>query len=164
MRAWTAQNYVQFWDEMARTYANWFEPYKQVLDESGKPYYKWFVGGKCNVAYNAVDRHAHSWRMNKIAYYFIGEPVGDVRAITYGELEHEVNKFANALKSMGVKKGDRVGMYLPMIPELSIAMLACAKIGAIHVVIFSGFSAGAARERLQDSEPMVLVTCDGLLP
>ncbi len=161
MRAWTAQNYVQFWDEMARTYANWFEPYKQVLDESDKPYYKWFVGGRCNVAYNAVDRHAHSWRKNKVAYYFIGEPVGDVRAITYGELEHEVNKFANALKSTGVKKGDRVGMYLPMIPELPIAMLACAKIGAIHVVIFSGFSAGAARERLQDSEPVVLVTCDG---
>jgi acetyl-CoA synthetase len=113
------------------------------------------------VAYNAVDRHAQSWRRNKLAYIFVGEPVGDVRKITYFELNREVNRFANALKSAGIKKGDRVGMYLPMIPELPIAMLACAKIGAIHVVVFSGFSAGAVRDRLEDSEPKVLVTCDG---
>ena len=102
-----------------------------------------------------------SWRRNKLAYIFVGEPVGDVRKITYFELEREVNRFANALKSMGIKKGDRVGIYLPMIPELPIAMLACAKVGAIHVVVFSGFSAGAVRDRLEDSEPRLLVTCDG---
>ena len=160
MRAWCSKNYVQFWDEMARTYADWFEPYKQTLEWKA-PYAKWFMGGKINVAYNAVDRHASSWRRNKLAYIFVGEPVGDVRKITYFELNREVNRFANALKSMGVKKGDRVAMYLPMIPELPISMLACAKLGAIHVVVFSGFSAGAVRDRLQDSEPKVLVTCDG---
>ncbi|MRR36533.1 acetate--CoA ligase, partial [bacterium] len=160
MRAWTAQNYVAFWDEMARTYADWFEPYTQALQWK-PPFAKWFMGGKINAAYNAVDRHAQSWRRNKLAYIFVGEPVGDVRKITYFELEREVNRFANALKSMGIKRGDRVGIYLPMIPELPIAMLACAKIGAIHVVVFSGFSAGAVRDRLQDSEPRLLVTCDG---
>ncbi len=160
MRAWCSKNYVQFWDEMARTYADWFEPYKQTLEWKA-PNASWFMGGKINVAYNAVDRHASSWRRNKLAYIFVGEPVGDVRKITYFELNREVNRFANALKSMGVKKGDRVGMYLPMIPELPISMLACAKLGAIHVVVFSGFSAGAVRDRLQDSEPKVLVTCDG---
>ena len=160
MRAWCSKNYVQFWDEMARTYADWFEPYKQTLQWKA-PNASWFMGGKINVAYNAVDRHASSWRRNKLAYIFVGEPVGDVRKITYFELNREVNRFANALKSMGVKKGDRVGMYLPMVPELPISMLACAKIGAIHVVVFSGFSAGAVRDRLQESEPKVLVTCDG---
>jgi acetyl-CoA synthetase len=160
LRAWTSQNYLQFWDEMATTYADWFEPYEQTLQWKA-PFAKWFVGGKINVAHNAVDRHANSWRRNKLAYIFVGEPVGDVRKITYFELNREVNRFANALKSAGIKKGDRVGMYLPMIPELPIAMLACAKIGAIHVVVFSGFSAGAVRDRLEDSEPKVLVTCDG---
>ncbi len=160
MRAWCSKNYIQFWDEMARTYADWFEPYKQTLQWNA-PNASWFMGGKINVAYNAVDRHASSWRRNKLAYIFVGEPVGDVRKITYFELNREVNRFANALKSMGVKKGDRVGMYLPMIPELPISMLACAKLGAIHVVVFSGFSAGAVRDRLQESEPKVLVTCDG---
>ena len=160
MRAWCSKNYIQFWDEMARTYADWFEPYKQTLQWNA-PNASWFMGGKINVAYNAVDRHASSWRRNKLAYIFVGEPVGDVRKITYFELNREVNRFANALKSMGVKKGDRVGMYLPMVPELPISMLACAKLGAIHVVVFSGFSAGAVRDRLQESEPKVLVTCDG---
>ena len=160
MRTWTSENYVEFWDEMARTYADWFEPYKATL-EWKPPIAKWFVGGKCNVAYNSVERHANSWRRNKVAYIFVGEPVGDVRKITYFELNREVNKFANALKSAGVKKGDCVGIYLPMIPELPIAMLACAKIGVIHVVVFSGFSAVAVRDRLEDCEPKVLVTCDG---
>ncbi len=160
LRAWTSKNYEQFWDEMAKTYAYWFEPYKQTLQWKA-PFAKWFMGGKINVAYNAVERHAQSWRRNKLAYIFVGEPVGDVRKITYFELNREVNRFANALKNAGIKKGDRVGMYLPMIPELPIAMLACAKIGAIHVVVFSGFSAGAVRDRLEDSEPKLLVTCDG---
>ena len=160
MRAWTSKNYIEFWDEMAKTYADWFAPYKQTVQWKA-PNGSWFVGGKINVAYNAVDRHAHTWRRNKLAYIFVGEPVGDVRQITYYELYREVNKFANALLKMGIKKGDRVGIYLPMIPELPIAMLACAKIGAVHVVVFSGFSAGAVRDRLEDSEPKVLITCDG---
>ncbi|MFZ3149248.1 MAG: acetate--CoA ligase [Methanothrix sp.] len=160
MRQWCSRNYVQFWDEMARTYADWFEPYKQTLQWKA-PFAKWFMGGKINVAYNAVDRHAKSWRRNKLAYIFVGEPVGDVRKITYFELSREVNRFANALKAEGIKKGDRVGIYLPMIPELPVAMLACAKLGAIHVVVFSGFSAVAVRDRLEDCQPKVLVTCDG---
>ena len=160
MRQWCSKNYVQFWDEMAQTYADWFEPYKQTLQWKA-PFAKWFMGGKINVAYNAVDRHAKSWRRNKLAYIFVGEPVGDVRKITYFELSQQVNRFANALKAEGIKKGDRVGIYLPMIPELPVAMLACAKLGAIHVVVFSGFSAVAIRDRLEDCQPKILVTCDG---
>ena len=160
MRQWCSANYVQFWDEMARTYADWFEPYRQTLQWKA-PFAKWFMGGKINVACNAVDRHAKSWRRNKLAYIFVGEPVGDVRQITYYELAREVNRFANALKAQGIRKGDRVAIYLPMIPELPIAMLACAKIGAVHVVVFSGFSAVAIRDRLEDCQPKVLVTCDG---
>ncbi|MFA6371949.1 MAG: acetate--CoA ligase [Methanothrix sp.] len=160
MRQWCSKNYIQFWDEMAHTYADWFEPYKQTLQWKA-PFAKWFMGGKINVAYNAVDRHARSWRRNKLAYIFVGEPVGDVRKITYFELSREVNRFANALKAEGIKKGDRVGLYLPMIPELPVAMLACAKLGAIHVVVFSGFSAVAMRDRLEDCQPKILITCDG---
>lgn len=160
LRQWCSQNYVSFWDEMARTYADWFEPYTQTLQWKA-PYANWFMGGKINVAYNAVDRHAKTWRRNKLAYIFVGEPVGDVRKITYFELSQQVNRFANALKAEGVKKGDRVGIYLPMIPELPVAMLACAKLGAIHVVVFSGFSAVAIRDRLEDCQPKILVTCDG---
>ncbi|MEM0498417.1 MAG: AMP-binding protein, partial [Methanothrix sp.] len=160
MREWCAQNYLDFWDEMAQTYADWFKPYTQIL-EWNPPYAKWFIGGKCNVAYNAVDRHAKSWRRNKVAYYFVGEPVGDTKTITYYQLYQAVNKMANGLKSLGVKKGDRVSIYLPMIPELPITMLACAKIGAIHSVVFSGFSAGGLQSRVTDAEAKVVVTSDG---
>ena len=113
------------------------------------------MGGKINAAYNAVERHAQSWRRNKLAYIFVGEPQewGDVRKITYFELEREVNRFANALKSMGIKKGDRVGIYLPMIPELPRSMLACAKIGAIHVVVFSGFPPELCAIALRTASP-----------
>jgi len=161
MRAWCSENYVDFWDEMAQSYADWFKPYDQILDDSKNPYFKWFLGGKINVAYNAVDRHAKSWRKNKVAYYFEGEPVGDKKAITYYELYRAVNKMANGLKSLGVEKGDRVSVYLPMIPELPITMLACAKIGAIHSVVFSGFSAGGLNSRVTDAESKVVVTSDG---
>ncbi|MBN1323443.1 MAG: acetate--CoA ligase [Methanotrichaceae archaeon] len=161
MRAWCSENYVDFWDEMAQSYADWYKPYDQILDDSKNPYFKWFLGGKINVAYNAVDRHAKSWRKNKVAYYFEGEPVGDKKAITYYELYRAVNKMANGLKSLGVEKGDRVSVYLPMIPELPITMLACAKIGAIHSVVFSGFSAGGLNSRVTDAESKVVVTSDG---
>ncbi len=161
MRKWCSDNYIEFWDEMAKTYADWFEPYTKVLDDSGKPYYKWYTGGKINVAYNAVDRHAKGANKDKVAYHFIGEPVGDVRDITYAQLYKEVNMMANALKSAGVVKGDRVVAYLPMIPELPITMLACAKIGAIHTVVFSGFSSGGLNSRVNDAEAKVVVTADG---
>ncbi|RLI94445.1 MAG: acetyl-coenzyme A synthetase, partial [Candidatus Altiarchaeales archaeon] len=147
-----------FWGELANE-IEWFEPFHTVL-ESNLPYFKWFLGGKCNIAHNALDRHINTWRKNKVAYIWEGEP-GDVRKLTYYDLYLEVNRFANALKDLGVRKGDRVSIYLPMIPELPIAMLACAKIGAIHSVVFSGFSAKAFRERANDAEAKVAITVDG---
>ena len=125
--------------------------------EWNAPWAKWFVGGKLNVAYNCVDRHAHSARRNKAAIIWEGEP-GDSRVLTYGMLEREVNRFANALKSLGVAKGDRVAIYMGMVPELAIAMLACAKIGAPHSIVFGGFSAEALRERINDAKAKVVIT------
>ncbi len=148
-----------FWSEMAKEVGiEWFEEPKKVL-EWDPPYVKWFVGAKYNIVHDAVDKQARL-RGGKIAYIWEGEP-GDVRKITYGELYREVNKFANALKELGVKKGDRVSIWLPMIPELPIAMLACAKIGAIHSVVFSGFSEKALLDRIQDAEAKILITADG---
>jgi acetyl-CoA synthetase len=128
--------------------------------EWNAPWAKWFVGGKLNVTYNCVDRHAHSARRNKAAIIWEGEP-GDSRVLTFGMLEREVNRFANALKSLGVAKGDRIALYMGMVPELAIAMLACAKIGAAHSVVFGGFSAEALRERINDAKAKVLITADG---
>ena len=161
MRAWTGQHYIQFWAEMAKTYADWFEPWAQVL-EWKPPYARWYVGAKCNVAYNAVDRHAKGARKDKAAYIFVPEPVDQPTIkITYSKLYDRVNRFAAGLKSLGVIKGDRVSIYMPMIPETAVAMLACAKIGAIHSVIFSGFSAGGLNSRILDAESKVVVTTDG---
>ena len=147
-----------FWAEQAKT-LDWFAPHTRVL-EWNAPWAKWFVGGKLNVAYNCVDRHAQSARRNKAAIIWEGEP-GDSRVITFGMLQREVNRFANALKSLGVVKGDRVAIYMGMVPELAIAMLACAKIGAAHSVVFGGFSAEALRERINDAKAKVLITADG---
>jgi acetyl-CoA synthetase len=147
-----------FWAEQAET-LHWFTPWQRVLEWSA-PWAKWFVGGKLNVTYNCVDRHAHSARRNKAAIIWEGEP-GDSRVLTFGMLEREVNRFANALKSLGVAKGDRVAIYMGMVPELAIAMLACAKIGAAHSVVFGGFSAEALRERINDAKAKVLITADG---
>jgi acetyl-CoA synthetase len=142
MRLWCSANYIQFWDEMARTYADWFEPCASTL-EWKPPYARWFVGGKTNMTYNSVDRHAKSAKKDKVAYIFVPEPTDQpTRKITYGELYKVVNKFANGVKCLGVKKGDRITLYMPMIPQLPIAMLASAKIGAIHSIVFSGFSSG----------------------
>jgi acetyl-CoA synthetase len=154
-----AKDIEWFWGEVAKEVVEWYEPPKKIL-EWDEPYAKWFVGAKYNIVHDAVDKHVKSWRKNKVAYIFEGEP-GDVRKLTYFDLYQEVNKLANALKSLGVKKGDRVGIYLPMIPELPISMLACAKIGAVHSVVFSGFSTGGLRTRLADCEAKVLITCDG---
>jgi acetyl-CoA synthetase len=147
-----------FWAGEAKK-LDWFTPWQEVL-EWNAPWAKWFVGGKLNVAYNCVDRHAHSTRRNKAAIIWEGEP-GDSRVLTYGMLEREVNRFANALRSLGVAKGDRVAIYMGMVPELAIAMLACAKIGAPHSIVFGGFSAEALRERINDAKAKVVVTCDG---
>jgi acetyl-CoA synthetase len=147
-----------FWAEQAKN-LDWFKPWDRVL-EWNAPWAKWFVGGKLNVADNCVDRHARSARRNKAAIIWEGEP-GDSRVLTFGMLEREVNRFANALKSLGVVKGDRIALYMGMVPELAIAMLACAKIGAAHSVVFGGFSAEALRERINDAKAKVLITADG---
>jgi acetyl-CoA synthetase len=147
-----------YWAEQAKN-LDWFTPWQRVLEWKA-PWAKWFVGGKLNVTYNCVDRHAHSARRNKAAILWEGEP-GDTRVLTFGMLEREVNRFANALKSLGAAKGDRVAIYMGMVPELAIAMLACAKIGAAHSVVFGGFSAEALRERINDAKAKVLITADG---
>src|ERR1700758_3380491 len=147
-----------YWAEQAKQ-LDWFTPWQRVLEWKA-PWAKWFVGGKLNVTYTCVDRHAHSARRNKAAIIWEGEP-GDSRVLTYGMLEREVNRFANALHSLGVAKGDRVAIYMGMVPELAIAMLACAKIGAPHSIVFGGFSAEALRERINDAKAKVVVTCDG---
>lgn len=152
------QDLEGFWTEEAER-LDWLARWEKVL-EWNVPWAKWFVGGKLNVTYNCVDRHVASARRNKAAIIWEGEP-GDSRVLTFGMLQHEVNRFANALKSLGVKKGDRVAIYMGMVPELPIVMLACAKIGAPHSVVFGGFSAESLRERINDAEAKVLVTCDG---
>lgn len=153
-----SKDYVWFWEEMAKE-LDWFEPWEEVLNWR-RPFAKWFIGGKINIVYNALDRHIKTGRRNKIAYIFEGEP-GDIERWTYQQLYEETNKLANALKKLGVKKGDRVTIYLPMIPQIAIAMLACARIGAIHSVVFSGFSAMALRDRINDAEAKILITADG---
>ncbi len=150
-----------FWGEMAQQ-LDWYKKWNKVLVEDfAKAKHSWFIGGKLNVSYNCVDRHCKTWRRNKAAIIWQGEPLGETRTLTYQELYYEVTKFANVLKKMGVKKGDRVCVYLPMIPELAVAMLACARIGAIHTVVFGGFSAEALRDRIQDSQASLLICADG---
>ncbi len=127
-----------FWAERAGE-LEWYKPWDKVLDDSKKPFYQWFVGGKVNIIDNCLDRHVKTWRRNKLALIWEGEP-GDQRSFSYHALNREVSKFANVLKAMGIQKGDRVTIYLPRIPELVISMLACAKIGAIHSVVYGGFS------------------------
>ncbi|MBX2998211.1 MAG: acetate--CoA ligase [Caldilineaceae bacterium] len=149
-----------YWDARAQEMVDWFEPYEKVLDDSGKPFYKWFVGGKTNIAYNALDRHAKTWRKNKLAMIWESED-GEHRTYSFFRLWQEVNKFANVLKSMGVKKGDTVTIYMGRVPELPMAMLATAKIGAIHSVVYGGFSEQSLASRIEDAQSKVLVTCDG---
>jgi acetyl-CoA synthetase len=154
-----SQDLEWFWGEMAQEFVEWYEPYTKVLKWT-PPWVKWFVDGKYNIVHDALDKHVQSWRRNKVAYIFEGEQ-GDIQKLTYWDLNVRVNRLANALKDLGIGKGDKVGIYLPMIPELPITMLACAKIGAIHSVVFSGFSALAFRERINDAEARLVVTCDG---
>jgi len=151
----------RFWEELADQ-LNWYKRWDKVLEyDFEKPEVKWFINGKLNVSYNCLDRHLNSWRSNKVALIWQGEPLEENRIFTYQQLHYHVNKFANVLKKFGVKKGDRVSIYLPMIPELPIAMLACARIGAIHNVVFGGFSSEALRERINDCGSKILITADG---
>ncbi|MBE9040858.1 acetate--CoA ligase [Oscillatoriales cyanobacterium LEGE 11467] len=148
-----------FWAELAERELHWFEKWDTILDWQ-PPVAKWFVGGKINISYNCLDRHLTTWRKNKAALIWEGEP-GDSRTLTYAQLHREVCQMANVLKQLGVTKGDRVGLYMPMIPEAAIAMLACARIGAVHSVVFGGFSAEALRDRLSDGEAKLVITADG---
>jgi acetyl-CoA synthetase len=153
------KDFKKYWEEKAED-LEWFQKWDQVLDESNKPFYKWFVNGKINLAHNAVDRWIHTEKRNQVAILYVNER-GDEKKLTYYELYREVNKMANALKNLGVKKGETVSMYLPMCPELIISMLACNKIGAVHSVVYSGLSVGAFVERMNDAKVKILITADG---
>jgi acetyl-CoA synthetase len=153
------QDVEGFWAKRAET-LQWYQRWEKVLDKSNPPFFKWFVGGKTNIALNALDRHIKTWRRNKLALIWEGEP-GDKQTFSYWRLWQEVNKFGNVLRGMGVKKGDRVTIYMGRTPELIIAMLACAKIGAVHSVIYGGFSENAIADRIEDAQSRVMVTSDG---
>ncbi|HBR06742.1 MAG TPA: acetate--CoA ligase [Desulfovibrio sp.] len=153
-----------FWGDRAKELITWFKPWTKVLEaDLHKPEVKWFQGAKTNVSYNCLDRHLTDGRRNKAAIIWQGEPEDDVKVYTYQMLHREVCRFANVLKKKGVKKGDRVSIYLPMIPELAVAMLACTRLGAIHSIVFAGFSAVSLQNRIQDCEAKVVVTADAVL-
>ena len=157
--AYSIEHRDQFWAEQAE-HLDWYKKWDKVLDESEKPFYKWFQGGKINIVHNAIDRHLKTATRNKLAIIWEGEN-GDVRTFSYHALNREVSKFANILKSMGVKKGNIVTIYMPQIPEQLFAMLACAKIGAVHSVVYGGFSHEALSDRIKDAESRVVITADG---
>jgi acetyl-CoA synthetase len=159
LREQAASNPVAFWEERAKE-LSWYEPWTRTLDNDNPPFFRWFVGGKTNIVLNALDRHQGTPTQNKLAYVWEGED-GQIRTLSFFALNREVCQFANVLKSMGVRKGDRVTIYLPRVLELPIAMLACAKIGAVHSVVYGGFSVEALHGRIQDSESKVLITADG---
>jgi acetyl-CoA synthetase len=152
-------DWLGFWEQQARTRITWFKEPTEVLDDSNPPFFKWFKDGELNLTYNCLDRHLDTLG-DKVAYHWIGEP-GDTRTLTFRELYDEVNRFANGLAELGVEKGDRVAIYMGMIPELPIAMLACARIGAPHSVVFGGFSSDALVDRINDAEAKVVITQDG---
>ena len=153
------KDYEAFWARQASELVSWDTTWDTIC-EWKLPYSKWFVGGKLNVSYNCLDRHVIAGKGDKVAFHFEGEP-GDTRTITYSQMLDEVQKFANVLKGLGVNKGDRINIYLPMIPEAAVAMLACARIGAVHSVVFGGFSSQALSDRINDAEAKVLITADG---
>jgi len=169
LRMWPSKRYAEmhrrslddpngFWAEQARK-LDWYKTWDRVLDWN-PPYARWFVGGRLNACYQCVDRHVKTWRRSKVAIYWEGEN-GETRALSYSTLFRDVNRYASALKQIGVKKGDRIALYLPMIPELPVFMLACARIGAVHTVIFSGFGARAMCDRIEDTQAKVIITADG---
>ncbi|WP_341258597.1 acetate--CoA ligase [Gordonia malaquae] len=150
----------EFWAEQARR-LDWAKPFEQVLDWSNAPFAKWFVGGELNVSVNCVDRHVAAGKGDRVAIHWIGEPIDDTRDITYSQLKDEVSRAANYLSSIGLQAGDRVAIYMPMVPEAIISMLACARLGLTHSVVFAGFSAAALRSRVDDAEAKVVITTDG---
>jgi acetyl-CoA synthetase len=149
-----------FWARQAER-VTWTEPFTEVLDWSNPPFARWFVGGRLNAAYNCVDRHVEAGNGDRVALHWVGEPEDDTRTITYAQLQDEVCQAANALTDLGVREGDRVAIYLPMIPETVVAMLACARLGAPHTVVFGGFSADALASRVTDCGAKVVITSDG---
>jgi len=155
-----AKDPAAWWAQQAEELLDWAEPWDQVLDDSNPPFYKWFVGGRLNASYNCLDRHVEAGRGERVAFHWRGEE-GEQRDVTYADLHRDVQRFANALKDHGIGKGDVVGIYLPMIPEVVVAMLACARIGAPHNVVFGGFSAESVKERMEFSDAKALVTVDG---
>src|SRR5437764_8475763 len=155
----------KFWGKQAKNELIWFKPWTKVLQWK-EPFAKWFVGGRLNVAYNCLDRHLNTPTANKAALIWEGEPAGpgkpgEERTFTYKQLHHHVCCFANVLKRNGIQKGDRILIYLPMVPEAAIAMLACARIGAVHSVVFGGFSAQSVADRINDSQARLVITADG---
>ncbi len=156
-----AEDRLGFWSAQATDLVSWDTPFTEVLDWSNPPFAKWFGDGELNLAYNCVDRHVEAGYGDQVAIHWVGEPAGDTRDITYADLQGDVNRLANALESVGVGKGDVVAIYLPMIPEAVAAMLACARLGAPHSVVFGGFSAEALRSRIEDAQAKVVITADG---
>ncbi len=149
-----------FWAKQAER-LSWATPFEEVLDWSNPPFAKWYVGGRLNAAYNCVDRHVEAGNGDRVAFHFVGEPEGDTRDLTYSQLKDEVSQAANALTELGVEAGDRVAIYMPMIPETIVAMLACARLGAPHTVVFGGFSSDALASRVEDCDAKVIITADG---
>ena len=156
---WSLENRFEHWDDMAKE-LHWFEPWQKTFEWTNKPFFKWFVGGKFNAAYNCLDRHMQTPTRTKVAYYWEGDD-GSTRTITYEDLYVMTNRVAKVLQNLGVKKGDRVAIYMPMIPELVAAVLACARLGAPHMVVFGGFAASSLRDRIIDCDARVLITADG---
>ena len=156
---WSLANCFEHWDDMAKE-LHWFEPWQKTFEWTNKPFFKWFVGGKFNAAYNCLDRHMQTPTRTKVAYYWEGDD-GSTRTITYEDLYVMTNRVAKVLQNLGVKKGDRVAIYMPMIPELVAAVLACARLGAPHMVVFGGFAASSLRDRIIDCDAKVLITADG---
>lgn len=158
------EDYQGFWAERAEELVSWTQKWQNVaVFDYDKPEFRWFDGAKLNVCYNCIDRHIEAGNRNKAALIWQGEPQEDVRAFTYQMLLTEVSRFANVLKNHGIRKGDRVMMYMPMVPELAVAMLACCRIGAVHCVVFAGFSSVSLRNRIDDCKPRVLITADGVI-
>ncbi len=160
LREKARKNPIEFWDSYAKTEIDWFRPYETVLDGNKAPFFKWFPEGQLNITHNCLDRHIKNGLGDKNALIWEGEP-GDSRTFTYKDLLKEVCKASNALKSLGVKKGELVCIYMPMIPEAMIAMLACARIGAPHSVVFGGFSSESLKDRLIDGNAKFIITADG---
>ncbi len=158
LHAWSVENNEEFWAEMASE-LDWFKQWDQILDWQ-PPYAKWFVGGETNIVYNALDRHMKTPTRNKVAFYWEGED-GSSRTISYSDLYYDVCRFASVLQNMGITEGDRIVIYMPRIPEQIVAMMAAARIGVVHSVVYSGFSAHALRDRVQDAEAKAVITSDG---